>query len=194
MVHQQVSLCPQWQEIDRWGPDCYLIATGPHTQIFTDLNSHKPTHVCTHLCIHTQKQRNFLHLSPTMHTHTTKYSCITAAHTWMRTQTRTRAHTHHRQRTGCQIGHSLCLPLCVSQSAFQHGAVRWLFISNCPSVPCQASPHAHHDSTVYTHTHTHTHTVVATHHCATVVLCTNWVLRLYIFFGTHTHTHLCLYT
>ena len=31
MVHQQVSLCPRWQEMDCWRPDCYLITPEPHT-------------------------------------------------------------------------------------------------------------------------------------------------------------------
>lgn len=54
MVLQQASLCPHWQEMDRWGPDCYPIIAGLYTHTLTH------THMCARVLI--CKRQCVLHL------------------------------------------------------------------------------------------------------------------------------------
>lgn len=123
MAHQQVSFCPHWQEMDRWGARL--------------LRTHAKS---------TNAQRD-------KHMDCRTWVTIYAANTCCAHLENADTHTHPRQCIGCQIAtlllFSLLFPGCISAQCCQMA-----FNSNCPSMPCQASPHTWKPH-LYTHTSTH---------------------------------------
>lgn len=116
---------------------------------------------------------------------------MTAAHTWMHTQTHTHAPqaAHRLSNRPLSLPSSSRFPECISARSCQMALYFQLSQRALPGLPTR-TPWQHRS-------HTHTHTLLYLHITAQLRFYaqtyTNWVLRLYIFFGTHTHTHTFAY-
>lgn len=109
----------------------------------------------------------------------------------MHTQTHTHAPqaAHRLSNRPLSLPSSSRFPECISARSCQMALYFQLSQRALPGLPTR-TPWQHRS-------HTHTHTLLYLHITAQLRFYaqtyTNWVLRLYIFFGTHTHTHTFAY-